>query len=264
MARYAREKLGLSGGDDRPRAATGTRTTYDVVAMIQVIAHFVDPRAAVAKALAMLAPGGYLLVESWNSASLDGARARCKLARVQSAQRPSLLFADEPSSPAVGHGISRGRKRPSSQMDKRQACCRRLVRHKFGTAMERHGWRGRFQRGSTCPTPPRISSGCSSPSPERPATDDVPEWPGRERRGNATSDCQPSRRPQAGSNGYGRFARARLARLADPVGQHFEHRRRVDLQRLVGVAIASAVSQSRLMTRGMPPLACRSRRRRRR
>lgn len=42
---------------------------FDLVALIQVVAHFTDPRRAVAAAVELLRPGGYLLVETWNRES---------------------------------------------------------------------------------------------------------------------------------------------------------------------------------------------------
>jgi SAM-dependent methyltransferase len=44
-------------------------TTYDLVTMIQVIGHFLDPRHALQKAKALLRPGGYVLIETWNRES---------------------------------------------------------------------------------------------------------------------------------------------------------------------------------------------------
>lgn len=41
----------------------------DCVAMIQVISHFPDPKAAVTRAVQALKPGGYLLIETWDRAS---------------------------------------------------------------------------------------------------------------------------------------------------------------------------------------------------
>jgi SAM-dependent methyltransferase len=44
--------------------------TYDLVAMIQVVAHFSDPRQALARAAELTRPGGFWLVETWNRESL--------------------------------------------------------------------------------------------------------------------------------------------------------------------------------------------------
>ncbi len=64
------------------RASTGVRVecamfeeyqaprSFDLVSMIQVIAHFVEPAAAVQRAAALLVPGGHLLIETWDRRSL--------------------------------------------------------------------------------------------------------------------------------------------------------------------------------------------------
>jgi 2-polyprenyl-3-methyl-5-hydroxy-6-metoxy-1,4-benzoquinol methylase len=68
MAAYAREKLNFD-------AHTGTLDTFpasplfDVVIMIQVIAHFPDVHTALAKAAANTREGGYWLIETWNCRS---------------------------------------------------------------------------------------------------------------------------------------------------------------------------------------------------
>ncbi len=45
-------------------------TEFDLIAMIQVIAHFHDLHGALARAAALTKPNGYWLIESWNRASL--------------------------------------------------------------------------------------------------------------------------------------------------------------------------------------------------
>ena len=45
-------------------------TLFDLVIMIQVLAHFVDPRAALKVADSITQPGGFWLVETWNRESL--------------------------------------------------------------------------------------------------------------------------------------------------------------------------------------------------
>ena len=68
MAEYARRRLGL-------KVETGTLESsqrnccYDVVSMIQVVAHLVEPRAALAAAARLTNPGGFLLIETWNKES---------------------------------------------------------------------------------------------------------------------------------------------------------------------------------------------------
>lgn len=43
--------------------------SFDLVSMIQVIAHFLDPAAAMAQAASLLAPCGFVLIESWDRES---------------------------------------------------------------------------------------------------------------------------------------------------------------------------------------------------
>lgn len=68
MAEYARRHLGVM-------VETGTLedlrsdSHYDLVCMIQVIAHFVDPCRALQAAARMTKPGGYWLIEAWNMQS---------------------------------------------------------------------------------------------------------------------------------------------------------------------------------------------------
>ncbi len=68
MAQHARETLGLS-------VHTGALEQFphdqqfDVVSMIQVIAHFYDLRQALTTAAELTRPGGYWLIESWNKDS---------------------------------------------------------------------------------------------------------------------------------------------------------------------------------------------------
>ena len=68
MAEHARRRLGVM-------VETGTledspsNGRYDVIAMIQIVAHFVDPRRALDVASKMTKPGGYWLIEAWNRKS---------------------------------------------------------------------------------------------------------------------------------------------------------------------------------------------------
>jgi SAM-dependent methyltransferase len=69
MARAGREKFGLEifqGDFENFESAE----KYDVVSMIQVVAHFHDPRRAFENAFELLKPDGILLVETWNCQSL--------------------------------------------------------------------------------------------------------------------------------------------------------------------------------------------------
>jgi SAM-dependent methyltransferase len=65
MARHARERLRLSVVEDAfENLAPGT--PLDVVTLIQVVAHLVDPAKSVEKLHELLRPGGACLVETWN------------------------------------------------------------------------------------------------------------------------------------------------------------------------------------------------------
>jgi SAM-dependent methyltransferase len=68
MAEHARTRLGLDvrtrGLEDLPAGES-----FDVVSMIQVLPHLVDPRRALAATAAVTRPGGFWLVETWNRAS---------------------------------------------------------------------------------------------------------------------------------------------------------------------------------------------------
>jgi SAM-dependent methyltransferase len=69
MAAYARERLKVD-------VRTGTLDSldpaerFDAISFVQVVAHFPDPKAALARALEVTEPGGLWLFETWNSASL--------------------------------------------------------------------------------------------------------------------------------------------------------------------------------------------------
>jgi SAM-dependent methyltransferase len=69
MARYACEILGLPTLNDCLENL-GSVAAFDVVSMIQVVAHFVDPRRAFASAARVTRPGGYWLIEGWKTDSL--------------------------------------------------------------------------------------------------------------------------------------------------------------------------------------------------
>jgi SAM-dependent methyltransferase len=68
MAQYASDRFGF------PVAGAAfetweTERAFDLVTMLQVLPHFVDPRAALGRAAALLRPGGHLLIETWNRSS---------------------------------------------------------------------------------------------------------------------------------------------------------------------------------------------------
>jgi SAM-dependent methyltransferase len=69
MAEYANTRLGVQvtiGSLEDFR----TDMAFDLVSMIQVIAHFIDPRSALKVADSVTRPGGCWLVETWNRESL--------------------------------------------------------------------------------------------------------------------------------------------------------------------------------------------------
>jgi SAM-dependent methyltransferase len=69
MAEYARERLGLSVDCGTLEEDTSGET-YDLISMIQVVAHFLDLHAAFNAARNRTASGGYLLIETWDKDSL--------------------------------------------------------------------------------------------------------------------------------------------------------------------------------------------------
>lgn len=68
MAAFARRELGVHV-DEGSFESFQTEERFDLITMVQVIAHFLDPLAAVKKASLLLKPNGYLLVETWNRKS---------------------------------------------------------------------------------------------------------------------------------------------------------------------------------------------------
>jgi SAM-dependent methyltransferase len=65
MAAHARERLGLAVETaELERFATAER--FDLVSLVQVVAHLRDVRGALERAVALVRPGGHLLVESWD------------------------------------------------------------------------------------------------------------------------------------------------------------------------------------------------------
>jgi SAM-dependent methyltransferase len=70
MARFAREQLAL---DVACGIAEDIRSgqAFDLVAMIQVMAHFADPVQVLSKVAAATAPDGWWLIETWDCTSLS-------------------------------------------------------------------------------------------------------------------------------------------------------------------------------------------------
>lgn len=70
MAQAGYETLGL---DIRKGSLESFQTTekFDLISMIQVIAHFYEPRTAFDRASELLKDNGYLLIETWNQGSFS-------------------------------------------------------------------------------------------------------------------------------------------------------------------------------------------------
>ena len=70
MAKFGREKLGLEIKKGSLESFE-TNEKFDLVSMIQVAAHFYDPKKSFEKASDLLNENGFLLVETWNRDSLS-------------------------------------------------------------------------------------------------------------------------------------------------------------------------------------------------
>ncbi len=68
MAKFGREKLGIEVKNATLENFV-TDEQFDLVTIIQVLAHFIEPREAFKKTSELLKPNGFLLIESWNRAS---------------------------------------------------------------------------------------------------------------------------------------------------------------------------------------------------
>jgi SAM-dependent methyltransferase len=131
MAEYARNKLGLD-------VRTGVLEevppgeAFDLVSLIQVLPHFVDPRTALAAAAAVTRPGGYWLIETWNR---DSWTALAFGENWHEYSPPSVLhwFSPEGVQRLAGQfGFRRvGRGRPAKWINGGHA--KSLLRHKLGT-----------------------------------------------------------------------------------------------------------------------------------
>ena len=129
MAEYARTRLGVP-------VATGNLesfhadTVFDLVSMIQILAHFVDPRAALKVAASITRPGGFWLVETWNRESLT---ARLFGKRWHEYSPPSVLHWFSPkgvSKLASEFGFRElGRGRPNKWISGRHA--KSLIRYRL-------------------------------------------------------------------------------------------------------------------------------------
>ena len=130
MADYARSRLGLA-------VTTGSLESlpagepFDVVGLVQVLAHFVDVKSALAQAAALTRPGGWWLVETWDRTSLA---ARLLGRRWHEYSPPSVLHWFNPQGLrrlAAQHGfVEVARGRPRKRLD--GAHLKSLVRHHLG------------------------------------------------------------------------------------------------------------------------------------
>lgn len=144
MARHAREQLGVpvtasSLEEFSPAApAVSNASGYDVVSLIQVMAHFVDPNAAIERVAELVRPGGMCLVETWNVRSWT---ARLFGRQWHEYSPPSVLHWYSPTTlrrvfePAGFHQIAQGR--PGKWLNLGHA--KSLLRHKLPSGVCRMG-----------------------------------------------------------------------------------------------------------------------------
>lgn len=130
MANFGRERLNL---DVRQGAFESYSTTekFDLVSMIQVAAHFYDPRRAFEKAHELLDENGLLLIETWNRDSIS---ARVFGQNWHEYSPPSVLqfFSEKGVTKFLGEiGFEcLGRGRPSKKISGAHA--RSLLRYRLG------------------------------------------------------------------------------------------------------------------------------------
>ena len=94
LVRHARHVLGVSVTNTTLEEYAGTRR-FDVVSMIQVLPHFIDPVQALKCAARLTSPGGYWLIETWDRRSWT---ARILGSRWHEYSPPSVLHWFTPSS----------------------------------------------------------------------------------------------------------------------------------------------------------------------
>ena len=129
MARYAREVMGLTVVTAQLESFLAGKQ-FDMVSMIQVIAHIADPRRAMAQVVDLLKPGGHLLIETWNSRSVT---ARLLGMRWHEYSPPSVLHCfsmhslSKLAEEAGFREVARGR--PSKWISAEHA--RTLLRYKY-------------------------------------------------------------------------------------------------------------------------------------
>ena len=139
MARHAREQLGLPvTASSLEEFSSATRASFDVVSLIQVMAHFVDPNAAVGRIAEFVRPGGFCLVETWNVRSWT---ARLFGQQWHEYSPPSVLHWYSPATlkrlfeSAGFHQVAQGR--PGKWLNLGHA--KSLLRHKLPNAVCRAG-----------------------------------------------------------------------------------------------------------------------------
>lgn len=130
MAEHARTTLHLDVGTGALETLASD-ARFDLVSMIQVIAHFGDARGAIAAAVARLRPGGLLLVETWDR---DSWTARLLGAQWHEYSPPSVLhwFSRESLRRLGGEFglVEVGRGRPRKRIGAGHA--KSLLRYKYG------------------------------------------------------------------------------------------------------------------------------------
>ena len=139
MARHAREQLGLQvTASSLEEFSSATRNSFDVVSLIQVMAHFVDPHAALRRVAELVRPGGFCLVETWNVRSWT---ARLFGSQWHEYSPPSVLHWYSPATlrrvfeTAGFHQVDQGR--PGKWLNLGHA--KSLLRHKLPNAACRTG-----------------------------------------------------------------------------------------------------------------------------
>jgi SAM-dependent methyltransferase len=130
MAAFAREHLGIPVTTGRFEDFR-TDETFDLVCMIQVLPHLVDPTSAMRQAAQLTKPGGHLLIETWNRRSWI---ARCFGKHWHEYSPPSVLHWFTPESvrclakKAGYHEVKKGR--PKKRLS--GVHFKSLVSHKLG------------------------------------------------------------------------------------------------------------------------------------
>jgi|GEM_PF-3512162 len=137
MARHAREQLNLDVAcgtlEDMP-----TDSPFDVVSMIQVVAHFLDPHQATRQARRPV-PGRDL-----ERPQLVGAPLRSELARVQSAERSAVVLASHAEPPVCRSRFRADRAGTPGEEDLDRPCAVAAGAWS-GPVTRRPSWSGRSQ-----------------------------------------------------------------------------------------------------------------------